>query len=366
MNGGRRAVGIDPGTKSFDVCGLEGDRLFLDRTIPTADLSANPQVLVDLLRAAGPLDMVIGPSGYGLPWIAARDLGPRHVNALLLSEERDSGRAAVIGGMRRMLGLLKESGLPVYFAPSVIHLPTVPLQRKINRIDMGTADKLCAVALGIRDQSIRLNLDYEAASFIYIELGGAFTAVIAVENGKVVDGFGGTSGPMGYLALGSMDGELAYQLGSFHKEVLCSGGMAHIAGHPQTPPEELMARVRTDARCGLALDAFLESLVKCVCAEMSIVRSPREILISGRLCRVQEFTREVIQRLSHLAPVCKVEGFARIAKEAAQGAALLAEGMAGGIYERLIDVMQLRDAGGGCLDNLWVDGAESLRRKYLD
>jgi predicted butyrate kinase (DUF1464 family) len=99
---------------------------------------------------------------------------------------------------------------------------------------------------------------------------------------------------------------------------------------------------------------------------MSIVRSPREILISGRLCRVQEFTREVIQRLSHLAPVCKVEGFARIAKEAAQGAALLAEGMAGGIYERLIDVMQLRDAGGGCLDNLWVDGAESLRRKYLD
>jgi predicted butyrate kinase (DUF1464 family) len=99
---------------------------------------------------------------------------------------------------------------------------------------------------------------------------------------------------------------------------------------------------------------------------MSIVRSPREILISGRLCRIQQFSREVIHRLSHLAPVRKVEGFARIAKEAAQGAALLAEGMAGGIYERLIDAMQLRDAGGGCLDNLWVDGAEILRRKYSD
>lgn len=365
MSGVRRGVGIDPGTKSFDICGLEGDRLFLDRSIPTADVSANPQALVDLRQAAAPLDMVVGPSGYGLPWIAARDLGPREVDLLLLSEERDCGRAAVIGGMRRMLDLLKESGLPIYFAPSVIHLSTVPPQRKVNRVDMGTADKLCAVALGIRDQSMRLNLDYEATSFIYVELGWAFSAAIAVENAKVVDGFGGTSGPMGYLALGAMDGELAYLLGSFHKEVLCSGGMAHIAGHPEMPPEELMARTRTDARCSLALEAFLESVVKCVCAEMAIVPSPREVLISGRLCRVEGFARELIHRLSRFAPVHKVEGFARIAKEAAQGAALLAEGLASGMYERLIDVMRLRDAGGASLDHLCVDGAESLRRKYL-
>ena len=365
MSGVRRAVGIDPGTNSFDICGLEGDRLFLDRSIPTTDVSANPQVLVDLLQAAAPLDMVVGPSGYGLPWIAARDLGPRQVNLLLLSEERDSGRTAVIGGMRRMIDLLKESGLPIYFAPSVIHLPTVPPQRKVNRVDMGTADKLCAVALGICDQSKRLNLDYEATSFIYVELGGAFTAVIAVENGKVVDGLGGTSGPMGYLALGAMDGELAYLLGNFHKKVLCSGGMAHVAGHPDMAAAELMVRTRTDARCGLALEAFLESVVKCVCAEMAIIRSPREILISGRLCHVEEFALEVSHRLSRFAPVHKVEGFARIAKEAAQGAALLAEGMAGGMYGRLIDVMHLRGACGGVFDHLCVDGAERVRGKYL-
>ncbi len=365
MSGVRRGVGIDPGTKSFDICGLEGDRLFLDRSIPTADVSANPQALVDLLQAAAPLDMVVGPSGYGLPWIAARDLGPREVDLLLLSEERDCSRAAVIGGMRRMLDLLKKSGLPICFAPSVIHLSTVPPQRKVNRVNMGTADKLCAVALGIRDQSMRLNLDYEATSFIYVELGGAFTAAIAVENGKVVDGLGGTSGPMGYLALGAMDGELAYLLGSFHKEVLCSGGMAYIAGHPEMAPEELMARTRTDARCSLALEAFLESVVKCVCAEMAIVPSPREILISGRLCRVEGFARDVIHRLSRFAPVHKVEGFSRIAKEAAQGAALLAEGLAGGMYERLIDVMRLRDAGGASLDHLCVERSGKPETKVL-
>jgi predicted butyrate kinase (DUF1464 family) len=264
-----------------------------------------------------------------------------------------------------MLDLLKESGLPIYFAPSVIHLPTVPPQRKVNRIDMGTADKLCAVALGIRDQSMRLNIDYEATSFIYVELGSAFSAVIAVENGQVADGFGGASGPMGYLAMGAMDGELAYLLGGFHKEVLCSGGMAHISGHPEAPPEELMARTRIDARCSLALEAFLESLVKCVCAATAIAPSPREILISGRLCRVEGFARVVVHRLSRFAPVHRVEGFARIAKEAAQGAALIAEGLAGGMHERLIDVMRLRDAGGSSLDHICVDGAESLRRKRL-
>lgn len=366
MSGVKRGVGIDPGTKSFDICGLEGDRLFLDVSIPTADVSANPQVLADLLHAAAPLDMIVGPSGYGLPWIAAQDLGTKQVNLLLLSEERDTGRTAVIGGMRGMLDLLKKSGLPIYFAPSVIHLSTVPPQRKVNRIDMGTADKLCAAALGIHDQSMRLSLDYEETSFIYVELGGAFTAVIAVENGKVVDGLGGASGPMGYLAMGAMDGELAYLLGGFHKEVLCSGGMAHVAGHPEMTPEELMARARTDARCGFALEAFLESLMKSVCAAMAIVRSPREILLSGRLCRIEEFAREVTLRLSRFAPVCRVEGFARIAKEAAQGAALIAEGLAGGLHGGLIGAMRLRDAGGASLDHLCVDGAESLRRKYLD
>jgi predicted butyrate kinase (DUF1464 family) len=72
MSGARRVAGIDPGTKSFDICGLEGGRLFLDRSIPTGDVTADPKALVDLLLTAAPLDMVVGPSGYGLPWVAAR------------------------------------------------------------------------------------------------------------------------------------------------------------------------------------------------------------------------------------------------------------------------------------------------------
>jgi predicted butyrate kinase (DUF1464 family) len=360
-----RAVGIDPGTKSFDVCGLEGDRLFLDNSIPTAEVSTNPRGLVDLLHSAAPLDMIVGPSGYGLPWVRAHDLSSREMNLMILSREHDRGRTSVIGGMRQILNLLKETQLPICFVPAVIHLATVPDQRKVNRIDMGTADKLCAVALGIRDQSQRLKIPYEATSFIYIELGGAFTSIIAVDHGKIVDGLGGTSGPIGYLAVGAMDGELAYLLGDFHKELLCSGGMADVAGNRGLQPEEVLAQASTDARCNLAWEAFLESLVKGVAAEMSVLTSPREILISGRLCRSQAISRQVTERLAPFAPVNRVTGFARVAKEAAQGAALIAEGMAGGIYESLIEVMDIRKAEGTCLDYLYIDEADTLRQKYL-
>ena len=70
----RRAVGIDPGTKSFDICGIVGDRLFLDKSIPASQVSGDPHVLVDLLQAAAPLDIVVGPSGYGMPVTEIKDL----------------------------------------------------------------------------------------------------------------------------------------------------------------------------------------------------------------------------------------------------------------------------------------------------
>ncbi len=355
-----RAIGIDPGTVSFDLCGLQREQVFLDTSIPTDQIAAAPRVLVDLLQSHAPVDMIVGPSGYGLPWVRAQDLSERDIELVVLSERRDRGRTAVIGGMREMLRLLKESGLPIYFAPAVIHLPTVPEHRKVNRIDMGTADKLCSVALGIYDQARRLGIAYEETSFIYLELGGAFTAVIAVDGGQIVDGLGGTSGSLGYRALGAMDGELAYLLGDFHKDVLCSGGVAYIAGQPDLSPQDLATR--EDERSRMAWDAFTESLVKSVAAELAVVPAAREILLAGRLGRVPEIYQEVMRRLSPFALVRRVEGFAQVAKAAAQGAALIAEGLAGGVHKELVDVMRLREARGTVLDHLYVAGAEELSK----
>ena len=151
---------------------------------------------------------------------------------LVLADAGDGPRGTIVGGLGRLLEALKASDLPVCLAPGVLQLTTVPEHRKANRIDMGTADKLCAVALAVWDQARRLGVAYHETSFVSVEVGGAFTAVVAVERGAIIDGSGGTSGAMGFRALGAMDGELAYLLRAFSKDVLASGGAAWIAGTP--------------------------------------------------------------------------------------------------------------------------------------
>ncbi len=361
-----RVVGIDPGTVSFDLCGLDDGRLFLDTTIPSAEMAANPPLLANILKEAGPLDLVIGPSGYGLPWTRVEEFGARELFLFILADERERGRISVLGGMGEMVTSLKASGLPIVFMPGVVHLPTVPAYRKANKIDMGTADKLCCVVLGVFDQARHYNIPYEKTSFIFVEVGGAYTAVMAVQNGQVVDGLGGSSGGPGYYAMGAMDGELAYLLGQFPKELLFSGGVAYLAGRPAASIDELAATRETDPVVGQAWEALFEGVVKSVAAELVVVPEPREILLSGRLCRTPSILAELTRRLEPLAPVRRIAGLAEIAKEAAQGAALVADGMVGGQFASLVKTMRLEEAQGTVLDYVHVNSAGDLKQKYLE
>lgn len=360
-----RAIGIDPGTMSFDVCGRDGGGLFLDATYPTSEVRDDPGAFVDVLRAAGPVDLVVGPSGYGLPWTDVRDVGQEELELMLLADAADGARGTIVGGMGRIFEALRVSGLPVCFAPGVLHLASVPEHRKANRIDMGTADKLCAVALAVWDQARRLDVPYAETSFVSVEAGGAFTAVVAVEHGAIVDGSGGTCGAMGFRAMGGMDGELAFLLRDFPKDVLASGGAAWIAGTPHCSPEDLVAAAESDHHAELALAALLEDVAKRVAAEAILLEAPREILLSGRLADVPGIRRRLADALQRFAPVHVVEGFAQVSSQAAQGAAILGQGLAGDSeLDRLVDAMDLRAAHGGVLDHLFVSEAESVRSRH--
>ena len=59
-----RVVGIDPGTLSFDFCGLEDGRPFLASSLP-AHVARDPALVLEQLTAALPLDLIAAPSGYG-------------------------------------------------------------------------------------------------------------------------------------------------------------------------------------------------------------------------------------------------------------------------------------------------------------
>jgi predicted butyrate kinase (DUF1464 family) len=360
-----RAIGIDPGTVSFDVCGLDDGRVFLDTTLPSPQFAANPEALIDLLQSAGPVDLIVAPSGYGLPLVSIEQFGQQDRFLFTLVDERERERIPVLGGMGKMIPLMKASGLPIVFIPGVIHLPTVPEHRKANKLDMGTADKLCCLALGIYDQAGRYGISPSETSFILAEVGGAYTSIMAVDGGKVVDGLGGTVGGPGYYSLGSMDGELAYLLGTFHKELLFTGGAAYIAGRPELSPEEFADLAGQDGRVRFAWEALMEGVAKGVAAELVVVPEPREILLSGRLCRTEKIRLELADRLSRFGKVRRVEGLASVAKEAAQGAAILADGLAGGRNRDLVEVMEIRKARGTALDHVYVKGAEALRQKYL-
>src|ERR1043166_2683199 len=145
-----RVIGIDPGTISIELCGLDDDRVFLDVSLPTRDALSDPAALMALLENAAPLDLVAGPSGYGLPLLAARDLTDADFHLAYLAAAGETGG---IGGLRSLMGALARSALPVVLTPGVIHLASVPPHRKINRVDMGTADKVCACVLAIREQA---------------------------------------------------------------------------------------------------------------------------------------------------------------------------------------------------------------------
>jgi predicted butyrate kinase (DUF1464 family) len=243
----------------------------------------------------------------------------------------------------------------------------VPAFRKVNRVDMGTADKVCAVVLAVRDQAERLGGGERAVSFILLELGGAFTAALAVDGGRIVDGLGGSSGPLGMRAAGALAGEVAFLAGTVTKQLLFGGGASTIAGMPGATVESLAGSSTPRGR--LAWDAYMESAVKAVAALGVSAPQAREVILSGRLALVAGVRDELARRLAAVHPaqssspasgvnagtsVHVLKGFAKTASQAAQGAALIADGLAGGRSSALVETLGIREACGTVLDHLYV------------
>ena len=58
-----RVIGIDPGTVTIDVCGLDEGHLFLDESLSTAEALREPEAFLQRLTASGAVDVIAGPSG---------------------------------------------------------------------------------------------------------------------------------------------------------------------------------------------------------------------------------------------------------------------------------------------------------------
>jgi predicted butyrate kinase (DUF1464 family) len=341
---------------SFDLCVLDDGTPVVERVFETGALGQDSRPLLDTLTRHGPYDLVYGPSGYGLPLVAARDVGARQLAEMVLVRPDQAHADTGIGGLRGLLRALTASGLPVVFGPGVIHLASVPAHRKYNRIDMGTADKVCAAAYAVADQAARRAIPLSETSMVLLELGGAFTAALAISQGQIVDGLGGSSGPLGARAAGALDGEAAYLLGpALRKETLFSGGALDPRGERALGD---LGALWSAPELAEGWRALLEAVAKAVRGLLVSVGAPHEILVSGRLAGLSPLVAALEASLGDVAPVRPLH--AGPASTAAHGGALLADGLAGGRHAALTETMRLREATGSVLDHLRMAGADAI------
>jgi predicted butyrate kinase (DUF1464 family) len=327
-----RVVGTDPGTTSLDLL-LLADGVVVDQARLTPEaLRDEPSTLIATLERWSPIDLVAGPSGYGLPLVRGSDLTEDHLDQMSLVRPEHRGIGAGIVGFRAWVRTLADSGFPIVFLPGGVHLPTIPAHRKLNAIDLGTPDKVAVAALALWADARGRAGGYDQATFALVEIGSAFTAVLVVERGRLVDAAAGTRGPIGIRSQGSWDGEVAYWRGPLSKNDLFRGGLVDLGCEG---PE-----------------AFRESLIKHVAGLQALTRFDRLYLSGAAVERpdIAQSAAEALGPFGTIEPLAKLPG--AWVKHAAQGAALLADGLAGGRHCDLVASLALYESSGSVWDYL--------------
>ncbi len=87
-----RVIGIDPGTKSFDFCGLDDEKIILDISISTKDINKEPELVSNIIKETR-ADLVVGPSGFGIPITNIKDIGERELFLMSLIKKDDTQKS---------------------------------------------------------------------------------------------------------------------------------------------------------------------------------------------------------------------------------------------------------------------------------
>lgn len=345
-----RVLGIDPGTVSFDLCILDDREVVYEESIPSTLVAEKPEEFAAKCLSLK-YDVMIAPSGMGLNNRRLKELNKKEQFELLLT--RQGEEVPVLEGMKKFLAIVRKSGQETFFLPSVIQLPTVPRWRKLNKIDLGTADKMCIGALSVETVSRQKGVGYSDVNHIVVELGGGYNAALTIEKGRIINGIGGTIFPgPGFMNAGAMDGEVAYMLRGFEKALLFQGGAGYLpASKTISAIDNFTAQSHPEA-----FNAFVEGVLFAVCSQRALLES-REVYLSGRLTRYDHINGPVKARLTKLGyKVSPLPTLSNKTKAAAQGYAMVGNGLYGGCYEPLVKHMMIDKAEGSVIDYVyWRD-----------
>ncbi|MBB5253201.1 DUF1464 family protein [Sulfurisphaera ohwakuensis] len=273
-------IGIDPGSNTFAIAEVSELGILLSyKEVPTSLIPHYAFSLVREIVRTRPL-LIAVPSGHGLPFYKVNKITEREIFLLSLADPKKEG--PLRNFLRSSMWLNNA-----FVLPSVIELDSVPIYRKINVIDMGTADKVASAFF------YRTLYD----SFVLVEVGSNFSAVIIVVNGRIIDGFGGTIIP-GPTSAGFIDGEVAYLL---HKYAKITKDVIYSSGNWEKGKE----------------------LIRMI-AEWYSTKFDIPIIVSGKRKYELDFGKKFEFKF----------------KEAAVGSAYIANAVGGGIYRKYLDMLK--------------------------
>lgn len=349
-----KCLGFDPGSSSWKIAVLDDQAVIQTSKIATERISRDPSIigaLVDEHRAG--LQAIAAPSGFGLPVTSIDRVGKRELALMTLKRNGPS-----IVGLGQAIQTLKEiqreTAVRCFVLPSVKHLPTVPVWRKINRVDLGTTDKLCAAAHALQKIVERGSISYDGVSFVLGEVGNSFISLVCVRRGRVVDGVGGTNVGFGTGASGALDAELAHVWSFPDKPGLYSGGLVHVAGMSLEGIEESLSGVPT-RHVKRALRRLTESFASDAVAMASRNQVKALILSSALGPSINKRMEQAVERVG-------LEIIKGINDEmsASIGAAYLVNGLIGGRYRGLSKSLAIAEAKGSVLDHIFYAGGPAL------
>jgi predicted butyrate kinase (DUF1464 family) len=346
---------MDQGSATYDIVALDDSstpHIVLEKSFSTKFIRERPETTVEALSAIKhTVDSIVLPSGFGTKLKSVKDVSESDLFEISLKKNE-----SVNSSLAKVIGVFKASGFNAFVIPSVKHLPTIPEHRKLNRIDLGTSDKVCAAALGIYTQCITRDFSPYNTEFVLIELGSSFNAFVAVKHGQIVDGIGGTNTWLGMNSRGSLDGEVAALLGNISKDDIYGGGALYLAssGNGNSTPEELAAYAEKGVeKATLVSEAYVEGIVRDLAGVIATSKlKPLDIYLSGRIAKIPFFFQKISDRLSEYCSVSKLATFGALAKEGALGAAIIANGLVGGTFADLVDNMMIQKASGSILENV--------------
>ena len=145
-----RVLGIDPGTGSFDMFGMEGDKVILDTSLSVPKVAADPNILLETAASVFPLDIIVGPSGYGIPVTHIKDMGDNELD-LMVPAVRKPGPPAVPPKPSTILPastpMIAVKAKPTSARISEVSLYLIPRRSAWSRIARAVQHTLSAVPI---------------------------------------------------------------------------------------------------------------------------------------------------------------------------------------------------------------------------